>query len=176
MNVWGRLLTNLLENRCLWLETWLKGDAAGRAAGLLLTPSWASNQTARKTEWHPPCHVSQTDITTLSSWPTSDLLPLELPLTSTTSPPHYSTPPPHVFRHPHPLHCTLTSQVLTSIFCLNKSCLGGWEMALRKDQTNTAQWHARTDRREKKTQQNTGQASGCQVISHTTRSNCRSLL
>lgn len=60
------------------------------------------------------------------------------------------TPPPHVFHHPHPLHCTLTSQVLTSIFCLNKSCLGGWETALRKDQTNTAQWHARTDRREKK--------------------------
>lgn len=158
------MIRDLIEGRCCWTSSRAAADSilSIQSDGVTSSLPCLTNR-----------HHNSEQLTYL--WPappgtTTHLHHLPTPL---LNPP---PPPSHVFRHPHPLHCTLTSQVLTSIFCLNKSCLGGWEMALRKDQTNTAQWHARTDRREKKTQQNTGQASGCEVISHTTRSNCRSLL
>lgn len=107
---------------CYWLHSECPIRRRGRWTDLL--PGWSHK-------------------TTLCSWPTSDLLALEVRLTSPTPLPN--SQPPSLFHHSHPLHCTLTSEVLTSIFCLIKAAWGEWPGNGAKKRSNEHDAAAHTD-------------------------------
>lgn len=106
------------------------GARGGWAAGLLLTPSWVSDK--RWSDLQPGTFHKQT----------SQLWAADLPLTCCPwkyhglPPCHYSPPNPPPSSTILVLHCTLTGEVLTSIFCLIKAAWRGGGRGGAKKRSN----------------------------------------